>query len=117
MIGAIEGKLEELLTVLGEAEGGAGGVELVARLEREKEKERRERVRQMRVELQNRKNEERLKNSLLRSQAPVHKKTGKQIMFRSAPLIRAKKVVRETNDDEEAERAMRIFGIYMAKDG
>ena len=46
----------------------------------------------------------------MRSQAPVHKKTGKQIMFRSAPLLQEKKVVRETDDDAEAEQTAKLFG-------
>ena len=38
-------------------------------------------------------------------------------MFRSAPLHQTKRVVKETDDDEEAERNARIFGIYMGRDG
>merc|ERR1719408_108368 len=115
MLAAIEQKLEELLTHLEEAEHAQP--DLVKRLEQSKEKDRRERVRQQRTLALHKKNEERLKASLLRSQAPVHKKTGKQIMFRSAPLHQEKRVVRETDDDAEAEQAARLFGIYVSKDG
>merc|ERR1711985_54845 len=61
--------------------------------------------------------EERLKASLLRSQAPVHKKIGKQIMFRSAPLIKERKIVKEDDGFEDAERDHNVFGIWIAKDG
>ena len=96
---------------------GVEGKDLVQRLEREKEKERRERVRQERLELQTRKNEERLKASLVRSQAPVHRKAGKQIMFRSQPKLTEKKVVKEDRHEVERERDQRIFGIYLDKNG
>jgi hypothetical protein len=115
MLGAIEAKLEELLTQLDEAEA-ANAAQLDA-LERSKEKQRRERVRHQRKELQDRKIDERLKASLLRSQAPVHKKIGKQIMFRSAPLFQARKVVKEDDGFDEAERDHGVFGIWIAKDG
>merc|ERR1719409_1359414 len=115
MLADIEKKLEELLTHLEEAEYAQP--DLVKRLESNKEKERRERVRYSRTVALHKKNEERLRASLLRSQAPVHKKTGKQIMFRSAPLHQEKRVVRETDDDAEAEQAARLFGIYVGRDG
>jgi len=115
MLASIEQKLEELLANLEEAE--SRDPEQYQKLEREAEKARREKVRQQRVEIQTQKNEERLRQSLMRSQAPVHKKTGKQIMFRSPPLHQEKKVVRDTDDDAEAEELARKFGIYVAKDG
>eukprot|EP00746_Dinoflagellata_sp_MGD_P160445 gnl/MRDRNA2_/MRDRNA2_87199_c0_seq1.p1 gnl/MRDRNA2_/MRDRNA2_87199_c0~~gnl/MRDRNA2_/MRDRNA2_87199_c0_seq1.p1 ORF type:complete len:562 (+),score=196.72 gnl/MRDRNA2_/MRDRNA2_87199_c0_seq1:100-1785(+) len=115
MLGAIEAKLEELLTQLDEAE--ATNKDQLDALERSKEKERRERVRHQRKENSDRKIEERLKASLLRSQAPVHKKIGKQIMFRSAPLFQARKVVKEDDGFEDAERDHNVFGIWIAKDG
>merc|ERR1711904_334177 len=115
MLGAIEAKLEELLTNLDEAE--AANPQQLDALERTKEKERRERVRHQRKEKKDRKDEERLKASLLRSQAPVHKKIGKQIMFRSAPLIKERKIVKEDDGFEDAERDHNVFGIWIAKDG
>merc|ERR1719253_928909 len=74
MLASIEQKLEELLANLEEAE--QRDPEQYQKLEREAEKARREKVRQQRVEIQSAKNEERLRQSLMRSQAPVHKKTG-----------------------------------------
>merc|ERR1719161_847974 len=115
MLADIERKLEELLTHLEQAERAAP--ETFHRLEFSKEKDRREKVRQQRTKALQQKNEERLRASLLRSQAPVHKKTGKQIMFRSAPLHQEKRVVRENDDDAEAEQAARLFGIYVGRDG
>jgi len=115
MLGAIEAKLEELLTQLDEAE--AANPQQLDALERSKEKERREKVRHQRKKLQDEKIEERLRASLLRSQAPVHKKIGKQIMFRSAPLFQARKVVKEDDGFEEAARDHNVFGIWIAKDG
>mmetsp|Transcript_75871 Transcript_75871/g.173697 ORF Transcript_75871/g.173697 Transcript_75871/m.173697 type:complete len:602 (+) Transcript_75871:140-1945(+) len=109
MLGAIEATLEELLSQLDEFQ--TLNDEVVAREEKRKEHVRRDRVRQERQEYNTKKTEERLKNSLLRSQAPVHKKTGKQIMFRSAPLHQQKKVVKEDDGAEEAARLKRIFGI------
>ena len=94
------------------------GKDLVGRLERDKERERRERVRQERLELQTRKNEERLKASLLRSQAPVYKRTGKQIMWRSRPAEGGEKqVVKEDSEEVERRRDFSIFGIYLDKQG
>lgn len=54
-------------------------------LEKTKERERRDRVRTEKKAALDKKNEERLAISLARSQAPVHKKLGKQIMWRSQP--------------------------------
>jgi len=115
MLAAIEAKLEELLTQLDEAQ--QANKEQLEALERGKEKERRERVRHQKKEMLDRKNEERLKASLLRSQAPVHKKIGKQIMERSAPLFQARKVVKEDDGFEDAEKDHNVFGIWISKEG
>ncbi len=50
--------------------------------------------------------QKRLEISIQRSQAPIRKKTGKQVMFRSAPL-KPKAAKKETDEkaDEEAENA------------
>ena len=49
--------------------------------------------------------EEKLKKSAERSQAPMHKKTGKQVMFRSRPAKRrVKKKVTEEDNAELEER-------------
>lgn len=116
MLAAIEAKLEEHLSTISEAEGMGYGL-LVESLERQSEVRRREKVKRERKEAQDKKTEERLKASLLRSQAPIHKKTGKQIMFRSAPLLRMRRVVVEDDGYEEAKKDHSIFGVFMGKDG
>jgi len=113
MLANIEAKLEELFCTLDEHDASAEGKEFVTRLEREKEKERRDHVRAERVEQQNRKNDERLRKTLQRSQAPVHKKVGKPIMFRSYIANKVKKVVKEFDDTEEMEKNKKLFGIYL----
>lgn len=113
MLANIEAKLEELFAYLDDLENTAEGKDLVLRLEREKERERRDHVRAERVDQQNSKNEERLRKTLQRSQAPVHKKVGKPIMFRSYVANKVKKVVKEDDDAEEAEKQKKLFGIYI----
>lgn len=90
--------------------------ELVIRLEKQKEKERRERVRETRKLDLKIKNEERLKASLLRSQAPVMRKTGKQIMFRSAKQ-QEKKLELDTSVEQGMLEDHRVFGVHFGKDG
>jgi len=111
MLANLEAKLEDLFAILDDMEQTPEGKELVLRCEREKEKERRDSVRAERLELQNNKNEERLRKTLQRSQAPVHKKVGKPVMFRSYVTPKVKKVVKEDNNAEEAERIRKLFGI------
>merc|ERR1719428_132790 len=110
MLYEIEKKIEEYLSQLDEFE--AKDPRVLEDLERNKEKERRERVKSRRKEIQERKTEERLKASLLRSQAPVHKKIGKQIMKRSAPLHMVKKVIQVDDGYEKAKEDFNIFGIH-----
>lgn len=69
---------------------------IVHRAVQEKEKERRIRVREARMQAQTEAHEQRLKKMLERAQAPVKKRTGKPIMFRSLPFER--KVVEEEPD-------------------
>merc|ERR1712194_803144 len=122
MLSQIEAKLEDVFAMLDynedlRPEDAIKSEELVQRLEREKEKERRERVRQERIEFQNSKNEERLKASLLRSQAPVYRRTGKPIMFRSRPKILNRKVEKVDLFEVEADRYWKLFGVYVDKNG
>lgn len=116
MLARIEAKLEEYLAYLDEAED-SGFRDRVQAEEMMKERQRKLYIREKRKEQLERKIEERLKASLQRSQAPVHKKVGKQIMFRSAPLFQARKVVQEDDGYEEAVREHNVFGIWMDKDG
>jgi len=114
MLGAIEAKLEEYLAALDEAQN-SGQEQLLKELEFKKERERRDFVRQQRKDATERKIEERLKTSLKRSQQPIHRKVGKQIMFRSPPLQQARRVVEEDDGLEEALREHELFGVYIDK--
>jgi len=110
MLYEIEKKLEEYLTQLDDFE--YKNPTQLQDLEKTKEKERREGVKSRRKEYQEKKTEERLKASLLRSQAPVHKKIGKQIMKRSAPLHMVKKVIKVDESYEQAKDDYHVFGIH-----
>jgi len=116
MLAATEAKIEEFLALFDEAEASGLGL-IVDHLEREAESARRAAVKQLRKELQDSKTKERTKASLLRSQAPIHKKTGKQIMYRSPPGYTAQHVVEEDDGYEEAVRDHMVFGIWTGKDG
>lgn len=116
MLGMIEAKLEEYLAFLDEAEE-IGEKEKVAALEKVKEQERRLLVKSQKKEAVAAQIEKRLKMSLLRSQLPMHKKVGKQIMFRSAPLFQVRRVVQEDDGFEENLKDHDIFGIWINKDG
>lgn len=86
MLASIEAKMEELRQ--NSAAIGSADPEYLARREKDIEKDRRERVREQRMDAQRAAYALRLQVSLARSQAPVKKRTGKPIMFRSAPLER-----------------------------
>ncbi|CAE7579009.1 FAP100 [Symbiodinium natans] len=111
MLGAIESRIEELIQGLDEAY--QQDEDLVMRLEKIKEGDRRERVRENRLKEQSEKQEDRLKQSLQRSQKPVFKKAGKQVMYRSPPLRQERKVVEDTTDDEAHARDHKVFDIYI----
>jgi len=116
MLKAIEVKLEEFLTVLDEEESERPDV--VEKYLRAKERERRGFVKHSRKCAMERKIKERLETSLLRSQQPIHKKLGKQVMFRSPPLFQARRTVVEDEGLEEAIKEHGVFGVYIdAKDG
>eukprot|EP00913_Durusdinium_trenchii_P034228 g32033.t1 len=102
MLGAIETRIEELIQGLDEAY--QQDEELVMRLEWQKERDRRERARALRVDA---------RGSLLRSQKPVFKKAGKQVMYRSPPLRQERKIVEDTTDDEAHARDHKVFDLYI----
>merc|ERR1712217_75541 len=115
MLGSIESKVEELISSLDEAYQQDN--DLVMRLEWAKEKERRERVREKKIKDDQEKQEVRLKQSLVRSQAPVFKKAGKQVMYRSPPLRQERREVKDTTDDEAYARDHRIFDMFIDRKG
>jgi len=80
MLTNIEAKLEEYLAAI-----DLMPEDFVEVAEKQKEKERRHRAREEKIEQQRREQERRVQRSLERAQAPVHKKQGKPLMFRSAP--------------------------------
>lgn len=116
MLRAIEIKLEEHLTLLDEEEEEKPSqVEAHFKL---KERERRVFVKNHRKEVTEQKNQKRLDQSLARSQMPVHKKVGKQLMFKSPPLLQARRIVVEDEGLEEAIKDHGVFGMYIdRKDG
>merc|ERR1719159_1797088 len=107
MLSIIEAKLEELLGFMEEADP-----EIVSHYERKKEIERRDRVREARKADLAKKNEDRLRASLLRSQAPVMRKTGKQIMFRSAKQ-QEKKQVKDNSEEQGMVADHSLFGVHL----
>jgi len=116
MLRVVEVKLEEYLVFLDEEE--AEVPKLVEGEIRKKERERREFVKATRKETMDRKVQERLEVSLQRSQMPVHKKVGKQIMFKSPPLLQARRIIVEDEGLEQAIQEHQVFGVYIdRKDG
>lgn len=113
MLGSIEARLEELIHRLEEAYHKDS--ELVKNLEKQKQKDRRELVRAHRQQQSLKKQEERLEISLKRSQNPVFKKAGKQVMYRSPPLRQEKRVVRDTSEEEANKHDHMVFGVYIDK--
>jgi len=109
MLAEIEAEVEKLITGLEEySQLGPGGADLITELEKGKEKARRDRLREVSMREKEAKDERRLKASLERSQAPVFRKAGKQVMYRSPPLRTEQKVV-EDNTDQEAMEDERLI--------
>lgn len=104
MLTDLEARLEELLSSIETMDPA-----YVARAEKEKEKQRRDRVREERLRQQQQAYEERLRKSMLRAQLPVHKKAGKQVMFRSRPLERKKRREQQNTDASEELADARYF--------
>jgi len=111
MLGSIEAKLEELIHRLEMAYHQDS--ELVKKLEWLKQKERREHIKEERQAQFQEKQEERLKVSLQRSQNPVFKKAGKQVMYRSPPLRTEKRLIRDTSEEEANKHDHNVFGVYI----
>jgi len=116
MLKGIENKLEEFLSFLDEEE--AEVPKLVETQIRTKERERREYVKATRIAKMDAKTAERLETSLQRSQLPIHKKVGKQIMFRSPPLFQHRRIIVEDEGLEQDVQDHQVFGLYIdRKDG
>ena len=98
MLTQIESKLERCLAAADEMPAA-----YVRESEKAREKERRSKQRLEKAAIDLIAAEEKAKRSLERSMAPVVKKTGKPLMYRSQPPSRKKKVVKEQLTVEEAE--------------
>ena len=96
MLSELEARLEDLLNAIEQMPE-----EYVIRAEKEKEKKRRERKRQEQQALQDKQQEERNRKSIERSMQAPKTRTGRQVMFRSAPVRRA---VREEKKEEEEDQ-------------
>ncbi|KAJ1501072.1 Cilia- and flagella-associated protein 100 [Coelomomyces lativittatus] len=96
MLTSIENRLEQLFETI-----ELMPAEKVEKAERLKDKERRHRLREEKMDAQRILQEERIQRALERARAPVKKKTGKPLVFRSAPPQRKKKRAQNTKNKEE----------------
>lgn len=95
MLTHIEMKLEEMRQAIISPTSGVDP-QFVALVMRQRDKERRQQARQALLEKQRQERELRSKAALMRSQAPVKKRVGKPVMWRSRPLDRKKEEKKET---------------------
>lgn len=101
MLTELEAKLDDLLSKMDEMDK-----EYVMAAEKEKEKQRRDKVRAERLRIQDEEIQKRLKKAMDRAQMPIQKKTGKVVMFRSAPShSRKRKKPEDVNDQEKINEA------------
>ncbi|KAJ3346337.1 Coiled-coil domain-containing protein 38 [Kappamyces sp. JEL0680] len=98
MLTAIENRLEHLFEAI-----ELMPPDKVEEAEKMKDKERRQRLREEKLEAQRILQEERVQRALERARAPVKKKTGKPIVFRSAPPQKKKHRENDTKKKEEEE--------------
>ena len=105
MLAYIETKLEEMHQTI---KNPKNGIEesFVATVMKQRDKDRRREARQVMLNKQAEEREERSKKALERSQAPVMKRVGKPVMWRSRPLDHKKKETvtkQETTVQEDDE--------------
>ncbi|KAI8853068.1 hypothetical protein BC829DRAFT_430335 [Chytridium lagenaria] len=98
MLTSIENKLEQLFESI-----ELMPADKVEQAEKMKDKERRQRLREEKMEAQRALQEERVQRALERARAPVKKKTGKPVLFRSAPPQKKKKKEEFTKKKEEED--------------
>eukprot|EP01086_Lenisia_limosa_P013375 TRINITY_DN4245_c0_g1_i1.p1 TRINITY_DN4245_c0_g1~~TRINITY_DN4245_c0_g1_i1.p1 ORF type:complete len:498 (-),score=136.81 TRINITY_DN4245_c0_g1_i1:219-1712(-) len=94
MLATLERKLDELLTQVEMMPS-----QYVSEAEKAKERDRRRRAREAKLADQKMAQEERVRRALERAKAPVKKKTGKPVMFRSIP----KQTRKRKQDDNVAQ--------------
>nr|KAJ3421483.1 Coiled-coil domain-containing protein 38 [Polyrhizophydium stewartii] len=90
----------EKVVILAELSGLHASTALVLRMQI-KDKERRQRLREEKMEAQRALQEERVQRALERARAPVKKKTGKPVVFRSPPPQKKKKKEEDNKKKEE----------------
>ncbi|ORZ38127.1 hypothetical protein BCR44DRAFT_66373 [Catenaria anguillulae PL171] len=100
MLTAIENRLEQLFEAI-----ELMPPEKVEKAERIKDKERRQRLREEKMDAQRLLQEERIQRALERARAPVKKKTGKPVVFRSAPPQKKKKQTLDNKNKDEEDLA------------
>ncbi|KAJ3315359.1 Coiled-coil domain-containing protein 38, partial [Boothiomyces sp. JEL0838] len=96
MLTSIENRLEQLFEQI-----ELMPPDKVEEAEKMKDKERRQRLREEKLEAQRALQEERVQRALERARAPVKKKTGKPVVFRSAPPQKKKLEEHDTKKKEE----------------
>eukprot|EP00736_Rhodelphis_marinus_P011866 Rmarinus@m.10502 len=104
MLANIEARLEDYLRQI-----AVMPRELVEQAEKMKEKDRRRKMRDEKLQLQQKLQIERSKRAEARSRAPIQKKVGKQVMFRSPPLQKKRKEKTEGTKKEKDEEEDREF--------
>ncbi|KAI8612042.1 hypothetical protein BC830DRAFT_1138587 [Chytriomyces sp. MP71] len=98
MLTNIENKLEQLFETIENMPK-----DKVEQAEKTKDKERRRRLREEKMETQRALQEERVQRALERAKAPVKKKIGKPVVFRSAPPQKKKKKEESSKKKEEED--------------
>ncbi|KAJ3254335.1 Coiled-coil domain-containing protein 38 [Boothiomyces macroporosus] len=98
MLTSIENRLEQLFEQI-----ELMPPDKVEEAEKMKDKERRQRLREEKLEAQRALQEERVQRALERARAPVKKKTGKPVVFRSAPPQKKKLEEHDTKKKEEED--------------
>lgn len=98
MLTSIENRLEQLFEFI-----ELMPPEKVEQAEKMKDKERRQRLREEKLEAQRALQDERVQRALERARAPIKKKTGKPVVFRSAPPQKKKVKGQETKKKVEGK--------------
>ncbi|KAI9141692.1 hypothetical protein BKA69DRAFT_373169 [Paraphysoderma sedebokerense] len=96
MLTSIENRLEQLFEMI-----ELMPQDKVEKAEKMKDKERRHRLREEKLDAQRLLQEERVQRALERARAPMKKKTGKQVVFRSPPPQKKKRKEEATKNKEE----------------
>lgn len=98
MLTNIETKLEDYLATVSTI-----SPDYVEAAEKAREKDRRQTAREEKITQQQQEHEARVKRALERAAAPVFKKHGKPVMFRSQPVKKKIVVQEDSRNDEDAE--------------